>query len=603
MCGIIGYTGKKDASEILLDGLKQLEYRGYDSAGIAVFSNGGIALRKTKGKVEKLKEICLDAPIKGSMGIGHTRWATHGKANTVNSHPHINLSSTVAVVHNGIIENHHQLRNFLEDDGYRFVSETDTESIAHLIDYHMREGEEFLKAFLKTVNSLNGSFAIAAIYSGSKDKIFAARKGSPLVVAQGDNESFLSSDMHSLLPDAKTVYVLEDNEVSVLDGCNLSFFDFSGNKISKQPVDFVSSGYSTLENQHQSYMIKEIYEQPYVVEKILQKVNCAGSIQLENIKKEDVEYVEKIYIVGCGSAYHASVAGKIAIENLAGINTEAEIASQFCCTEPIINEKTLVVAVTQSGETADTVCAMRLAKEKGARVVAVTNTTYSTACSLADFTLYTDAGREISVASTKAYTAQLAMLFSFALFLAQCNPNADKSKIERFKKSFLSIPSILEKTLLLDRYMEKLSEKILEYNNIFYIGRGIDYVTAAEGALKMKEITYINCQAYPAGELKHGPIAVADENMLALAVSLSARLHLKTLSNIREITARKADAICFFCDGTDGDDKTFFLTETEELLCVFTGVIPLQLLAHYVAQKKGLEVDKPRNLAKSVTVE
>ncbi len=603
MCGIIGYTGKKDAAEILLEGLAQLEYRGYDSAGVAVFSKGGIALRKTEGKVERLKRICLEAPVKGNMGIGHTRWATHGTANTVNSHPHTNLSSTIAVVHNGIIENHHQLREFLEGVDYRFVSETDTEVIPHLLDYHIREDKDFFKAFLKTVNSLNGSFAISAIYAESGNKIFSARRGSPLVVAQGDGESFLSSDMNSLPSGAKNVYVLEDNEICVLDGGELGFFDFCGNEISKHPVEFVKNIFSAQENHHQSYMIKEIYEQPHVVRRILEKVNCDGSIKMENVEKADVEGVDKIYIVACGTAYHASMAGKLAIEYLAGINTEAEVASEFCCREPIINKKTLIIAVTQSGETADTLSAIRLAKEKDAKVVAITNTPYSTATVEADFALYTDAGREVSVASTKAYTAQLAMLFSFALFLAECKTDVDKSRIKNFKKSFMEIPSKLEKTLLLDKNIEKLSDEILEYNNIFYIGRGIDYVTAAEGALKMKEITYLNCQAYPAGELKHGPIAVADENTLTVAVSLSDRLHHKTLNNIREITARKADAICLFCDGTDEYNITILLPETEELLSPFTGVIPMQLLAYYVAQKKGYDVDKPRNLAKSVTVE
>ena len=604
MCGIIGYTGNMDADKVLLEGLSLLEYRGYDSAGIAVVDKGAVAIRKSAGKVEVLKEICSKNHITGKTGIGHTRWATHGAANTVNSHPHTNLSGTVAVVHNGIIENYAQLKEFLKNNGYRFVSDTDSEVIPHLIDYYLKQNEDFFASFLSAVKRLDGSFAVSAVYSGDGDKIISARRGSPLVVGVGEGGNFISSDVYSLLKKVNETYILGEDEIAVVTGKCVDFYNFDGEEITKEPSDVESDMDEDVSSPaHGHYMLREIHQQPDVLQKMFAGITAGEKIKISGITEKDVADIEKIYIVGCGTAYYAAMAGKKAIEYLTGLNVEADVSSEFKYRKPAINEKTLVIAVTQSGETADTLSAMRFATQNGATVGVITNTPQSTADAEADFTVYTLAGREISVASTKAYTAQLAALYMFALFLAE-SKGGDKEEIAEIKRGLDKIPEAVSQALLLDGEMKKIAETISLAEHIYYIGRGFDYVTACEGALKMKEISYIHAEAYPAGELKHGPIALIDKKTPVIAISTDRKLNSKTLSNVKEVCARGAVSVCLCGKGCDkAEGKVISLPETHWILSPFVAIIPLQLLSYYTALARGCDIDKPRNLAKSVTVE
>jgi len=601
MCGICGYTGSGQTADILLDSLEMLEYRGYDSAGIAVENSGAIAVRKNCGRVDALKTICMQNPVCGTTGIGHTRWATHGEANTLNSHPHTNLSGTIAVVHNGIIENHTELKSFLCDKGYRFVSNTDTEVIPHLVDYYYRECFDFLGAVRCAVSDLDGSFAIAVICSDCPGKIIAANHHSPLVVGIGENENYLSSDINALSVKTSKMYILDDGEIAVITAEGICVYDKSGNAVSKEVYYSDSKMHNTDSGAYGHYMLKEIYQQPHVLRQIIStnifpdKKTTFGKLRYDNIKD-----IEKIFIIGCGTAYHAACIGKYVIEKYAKIPVETDVASQFRYRNPLVNEKTLVIAITQSGETADTLAAMKLAKEKGSPVIAITNTPRSNAVRMADFTFLTCAGAEVSVASTKAYTAQLASLYIFALFLAEY---IAKEENDLLKNALLRLPKDITSVLALEAQIKDISALLVNCEHLYYIGRGQDAVTSDEGALKMKEITYIHAESYPAGELKHGPIAMIDNNSYVVAVSTDKNLHSKTASNISEVIARGAKVLCISPFDTPEAFITLKIPETYTDVSPFTAIVALQLLSYHTALLRGCDVDKPRNLAKSVTVE
>ncbi len=601
MCGITGYTGRRQAADIILGGLERLEYRGYDSAGMAVSQGNAIGIRKTCGRVNSLKGICNASPLEGTSGIGHTRWATHGAANTLNSHPHTNLSGTIAAVHNGIIENHEQLRHSLQEKGYRFVSETDTEVIPHLVDYYYRESYDFLGAVRCAAAELEGSFALGVICSDCPGKIMALSHRSPLIVGLGEGENYLSSDINALSGKTERMYILDEGEIAAVTAEGVSVYNDKGAPVKKEVYHARAAAESADTGAYPHYMLKEIYQQPHVLHQIIStNVSPDKPTTFADLDYEALTGVERIYIVGCGTAYHAALAGKYIIERYGNIPVEAEAASEFRYRRPTLDGSTLLIAITQSGETADTLAAMELAKEKGARIVAITNTPRSTATREADFTFLTAAGAEISVASTKAYTAQLAALYIFALFLAE--GRCEGSDLSALKEALLHLPKDITAALALEEEMKELAESLSEAEHLYYIGRGTDYVTAREGALKMKEITYIHAESYLAGELKHGPIALLDENSVVIALSTDEELHGKVASNISEVASRNARVLCFTPFSVKAD-RVIAVPRVHEAVAPFVAVIPLQLLAYHTALARGCDVDKPRNLAKSVTVE
>ncbi len=601
MCGICGYTGGSQAADILIEGLERLEYRGYDSAGIAVLNGGALAVRKMCGRVEVLKNICAQNSVCGTTGIGHTRWATHGEANTVNSHPHTNLSGTIAVVHNGIIENNVKLRSFLVEKGYRFVSQTDTEVIPHLIDYYYRECFDFLGAVRCAVSDLEGSYAISVICSDCPGKIIAVCHRSPLVIGLGDGENYLSSDINSFAGKTNKMYILDNGEIAVVTSEGVSIYDEKGIPVNKEIYHSNAHTCNYDIDVCDHYMLKEIYQQPHILRQIIStnvfadKKTCFGGLEYR-----DIENIEKIFIVGCGTAYHAACMGKYIIEKYAGIPVETDVASQFRYRNPIINEKTLVIAITQSGETADTLAAMELAKNSNSKVMSITNTPRSSATRLADFTFLTTAGPEVSVASTKAYTAQLATVYILSLFLSE---NIKKEENSVLKNALLRLPKDITSALALEDKIKDVAKSLVKCEHLYYIGRGKDSVTADEGALKMKEITYIHAESYPAGELKHGPIALIDEKSVVIAVSTDKELHSKMMSNISEVVARGAKVLCISPYEVPEASLTVKIPDVHTDLFPFTSVVVMQLLSYYTAVLRGCDVDKPRNLAKSVTVE
>lgn len=602
MCGITGYTGHRQAAEIILNGLKRLEYRGYDSAGLAVSRGNSIGVRKTVGRVDALEGIYRESPLDGTTGIGHTRWATHGEASTVNSHPHTNLLGTIAVVHNGIIENYEDIRLSLLGKGYRFVSETDTEVIPHLIDYYYSECYDFLGAVRCAVSDLEGSYAIGVICSDCPGKIIAVCHRSPLVVGVGKNENYISSDINALSDRTDKIYVLEDGEIAAITAEGVSVYNNAGVPVNKEVFHNEVTAESVDKGAYDHYMLKEIYQQPHVLRQIISTyISKDRSTHFADLDYCDIKDVKKLFIIGCGTAYHAAMLGKYIIEKYTGISVEVDVASEFRYRNPIIGNGSLLIAITQSGETADTLAAMELAKDNKCPVIAITNTPRSTATRIADYTFLTSAGAEISVASTKAYTAQLAALYIFAIFIAE--HKGENDKIESLKTALLRLPKDITAALSLESEIKEIAKSICKSQHLYYIGRGTDYVTAREGALKMKEITYIHAESYPAGELKHGPIALLDKDATVIAVSCDDELHLKTYANISEVAARGAEILCITPVDATVADRCIQLPKIHPSVSPFVAVIPLQLLAYHTAIMKDCDVDKPRNLAKSVTVE
>ena len=605
MCGIVGYIGKNGAKDILLDGLSKLEYRGYDSAGISVL-NKKITTVKAKGQLKNLVSKCEKVDLNGNVGIGHTRWATHGEPSDINSHPHLSMSGKISVVHNGIIENYEELKSNLIKDGVKFVSETDTEVLPHLIEKNYNG--DLLDAVIKTTKALKGSYALGIISEDEPDKIIAVRKDSPLIVGLGNGENFIASDIPAILKHTKEVYLLNDNEFVILKKDSVKLVDFDKNEIKRDiyKVDFDDTAAQKGGFDH--FMIKEIYEQPQAIKSTLNaRVAKGEKIVLDNIGADDLKDISRVFIVACGTAYHAGLVGKTAIERLSGIPVDVDIASEFRYRNPILDKNTLVMVISQSGETADTLAALRLAKEHGCKTFAITNVVGSSVSREADFVFYTHAGPEIAVASTKAYITQLIALYIFALYMAQDKNYVEKSVLENVKSELLTLPEKVKEALKTDDAAKKIADDIYKETDIFYLGRGLDYAVAMEGSLKLKEISYIHSEPYAGGELKHGPIALIEKGTVVIALNTNNELNGKMESNIKEVVTRGAYIVGIlpegFTDIGESYDKIIKIPDTIPLLAPVTAVVPLQLLSYYVAIKKGCNVDKPRNLAKSVTVE
>lgn len=607
MCGIVGYIGSKVAAPILINGLKKLEYRGYDSAGIAIFEDNNIKVVKSKGRLAILEEKANQEKPQGTIGIGHTRWATHGEPNDLNSHPHVSNSGKIAVVHNGIVENYMELKEFLQEKGYKFVSETDTEVFAHLIEYHYKGN--IVEAVINSINEVEGSYALGVICKECGDKFVAARKDSPLVVGLGDKENFIASDIPAILEYTRDVYILEDKEVVVLSSDGVKVYDNHGVERKKE-IFKVNWDVSSAEKAgYEHFMIKEIFEEPKVIKDTINPRIKDGKISLDNINltSEDLEKIEKIYIVACGTAYHAGVVGKYLIEKLARIPVEIDVASEFRYRDPIINDKNLVIIISQSGETLDTLFALREAKKKGARVLSIVNVVGSSIARESNDVLYTWAGPEIAVASTKAYNTQLSALYLIALDFAMKKGLIDEEYSKKIIEELRNIPKAIENILENREVIQKFASEHYNAKSIFFIGRGFDYALSMEGSLKLKEISYIHSEAYAGGELKHGTIALIEEGTLVICPMTQDSLMDKMISNIREVKARGATVLAIAKESNQqvakAADVVFSIPDIDSLVAPIAAVTPLQLFAYYMAIQKGCDVDKPRNLAKSVTVE
>ncbi len=598
MCGIIGYTGNKKATPILINGLKSLEYRGYDSSGIALNENGKISTVKSEGKLEKLIRKLTDNP--STVGIGHTRWATHGKPNETNAHPHLSQDGKFAVVHNGIIENASVIKNELIKKGYNFISETDTEVIPQLLSYHYNGN--MLEALRKTFLSFDGSFAAAIICKDIPETIYAARKQSPLIVGRGKNESMLASDIPALSEGTETYAFLEDGEFAKIEKNSVEFYDSDLNIINKNFEKYnVEENKNSKEN-FPHFMLKEIFEQPEKIKNLLKDTQQNFPQKKEMLCK--ISNAKKVFIVACGSAYHTAIAGKYAIEELCGITAEVEIASEFRYRKVPLDSQSVVIVISQSGETADTVAALRLAKSKGAFVIGIVNVLPSTISKESDFVIPTNAGREIAVATTKGYTTQLASLYTLALDIAEEKETLAENELSILRNELLFIPEKISEILRNIQPIESLSKNYVNKNNIFFIGRNTDYAAACEGALKLKEISYINCLSLPAGELKHGTIALIEKDSPVIALCSNKKLFKKTMSNIEEVVSRGAEILLVSNDNlTDNKFRKITIPDCEDIFSPLLEVIPLQLLSYFIAKEKGCNIDMPKNLAKSVTVE
>ena len=614
MCGIVGYIGNQKAKEILINGLKSLEYRGYDSAGIATIENNKIDMVKEKGRVANLEASPEIGKLTGTIGIAHTRWATHGKPSKENSHPHMDNSNTFAVVHNGIIENYADLRKFLTDNGYSFISQTDTEVVPNLVHYYSSNDKsentlnKFLTAVRKAVSDLKGSYALEIISSLFPDVIIVVRKDSPLVIGKGNGENFIASDIPAVLRYTKDFYLLDDNEFAVIYKDKINFYDSSLEPHNKEIKNIEWDAASAEKDGYEDYMLKEINEQPTAIRETIGSRFRLGepcSFDDIDITKSYLESLNKIFIVACGTAMHAGLVGKAIIEKLCRIPTEVDIASEFRYRDPIIDEKTLCIFVSQSGETADTLAALRLSKSKGAKTLAVSNVIGSTITREADFTIYTHAGPEIAVASTKAYTSQVCLLAILGIYFAELLGSYSKDKLEELKSDILDLPSKIEAVLDNTEKIKEFADKVYTQKDMFFLGRGTDYDVALEGSLKLKEISYIHSEAYAAGELKHGPIALIENGVTVIGIITNEKLVEKTISNLQEVITRGAKTFIVTNQVLPNNNFSFCLNipSTDELISPILSVIPLQLLSYYISKNKGLDVDKPRNLAKSVTVE
>ena len=616
MCGIVGYLGNKRVVPVILDGLKRLEYRGYDSAGIAVINNGHLEMRRTSGKLRNLEEAIRLNPIDGSYGIGHTRWATHGRPTEENAHPHRDCTGNIVVVHNGIIENYLPIKNQLIAEGHKFVTETDTEVIAHLIEKHSNGSLE--SAVLKTVQEIKGLFALAIISTKDPDKIVAVRSGPPAIVGLGTDEFFVASDVPAVLPHTRDIIFLADGDIAVVTRHGVSFTDFKGSPVTHEIQHITWDPIMAEKGGFKHFMLKEIYEQPRAVrDTMLGRYSLdTGKVFIDQmtISEEEFRQFSNIRIVACGTSWHAALAGKFMLERLARIPVEVDYGSEFRYRNPIILPHTLTIVITQSGETADTIAAQREARQRGSKSLAICNVVGSMIARESDGTIYTHAGPEIGVASTKAFTAQLTALYLFSIYLAQARGQIGDALSTSLVQQLTELPSKIERILQQDEAIEELSRHFFRSTDFLFLGRGIHYPIALEGALKLKEISYIHAEGYPAGEMKHGPNALIDENLPVVILAPadwgdpeSLILREKTMSNVKEVKARDGIVIAL---GNEGDhelaesvDHFIELPPTNGLLSSILEVVPLQLLAYHIAIRRGCDVDQPRNLAKSVTVE
>ena len=607
MCGVVGYVGERDCTDVLIDALSKLEYRGYDSAGIAVFEKNAIAVEKSKGRlsdlVEKMKKE--DSRPHGHCGIGHTRWATHGEPSDINSHPHGN--KRVTIVHNGIIENYKQIKDFLIDQGYRLESETDTETVAKLLDYYY-DGNPF-ETIVKVISEIEGSYALGIMFRDFPDRIFAARKDSPLIVGVGEGENFIASDVPAILKYTRNYYLLEQDEIAVIKKDNVKIYDTHKVKLEKELQTATWDIDAAEKGGFEHFMLKEIYEQPNAIKMTVAPRISDGMPTLEEcgITYEQLKNFRQIFIVACGTAMHAGMVGKYVIESIARIPVIVDIASEFRYRNPIITPDDLVILISQSGETADTKAALHLAKDMGAKTLSVVNVKGSSIARESDMVIYTHAGPEISVASTKAYSVQLAVMYLLAFELAYANEKISKEECEKLTKELQEIPEHIVKILEDKENCQYIASKIMNADSLLYIGRGLDYALSMEGSLKLKEISYIHSEAYAAGELKHGTISLITDKMPVIAVATQKNLFDKTVSNIKEVKARGAKVVIVCREDANIEEGVanyrVSLPNVNDLLMPMLTAVPLQLIAYYTSVLKGCDVDKPRNLAKSVTVE
>lgn len=608
MCGIVGYVGRKKASDFLIEGLSKLEYRGYDSAGIAVINNGNVEIRKHKGRLSNLVDELKSNSADGTIGIGHTRWATHGEPSDVNSHPHQTSKGDITVVHNGIIENYNELTKWLKSEGYEFKSATDTEVIPNLIHYYY-DGNLF-EAVVKATEKLEGSYALGVVCGQEPDKIVAVRKDSPLIVGIGENESFIASDIPAVLNYTRDIYLLEDNEFVVLTNDKVEVFEANGERINKEIYKVTWNEDSAEKGGYDSFMLKEIHEQPKAMRDTMSgKVSLNEKVNLGDFKltADELENIDRIYIIACGTAYNAGLIGKVAIEDLARIPVEVAIASEFRYRNPIVTNKTLIVTLSQSGETADTLAVLRDAKKIGAKTLAITNVVGSSISREADSVIYTMAGPEIAVASTKAYTTQAVIMNLLGMYLADLKGLLNPEEEAEIKNSLLELPNKIEEVLEKKEQIYEIAKLVANERDLFYLGRDVDYALAIEGALKIKEIAYIHSEAYAGGELKHGTIALIEPGTKIIALLTQTNLMDKMISNIREVKSRGAEIIGVAYENQDLDlsifDEVIRIPQISKRIAPVLGAVVLQLLAYYVAAERGCDIDKPRNLAKSVTVE
>ncbi len=609
MCGIVGYIGQKPAAPLLLDGLQKLEYRGYDSAGIALMKNGTITVNKSNGRLSVLSEI-IDGGrgLSQTVGIGHTRWATHGKPSDVNAHPHTSEDGRFAVVHNGIIENYQQIKSTLMADGVKFVSETDTEVVAHLLSKHYNGN--LLATISRVVNELHGSFALGILCADEPDVMYAACQSSPLIIGLAEDGHLIASDIPAVLSHTRRIVQMTDGDIARLTRDSVTFYDRAGRQIDKPTVTIDWDVDAAEKGGYDHFMLKEIMEQPRVLEStISSRVDPAGNIVLDDVRLSSalIKAMERIYIVACGSAYHAGVVGKYFIEKLVRVPVEVDVASEFRYRDPLVNDRTLVVIISQSGETADTLAALREAKKRGARVVSIVNVVGSTIARESDDVLYTRAGPEIAVATTKGYTTQVSMLYLLGIYLAQHREVISQNDLRGYLDELSSLPDIASRCLQNVEAIRRVAKRLTKLEHAYFIGRNTDYAVALEASLKLKEISYIHSETYAAGELKHGTISLIEDGTCVVALACNDELSEKTLSNIKEVKARGA-FVLVLTDHTHADlfrdvDEVMTIPCDNMRLSAIPQVIPMQLLAYYIALYRGCDIDKPRNLAKSVTVE
>ena len=611
MCGIVGYIGKRQAAPILLDGLSKLEYRGYDSAGMAVYDGNKINIKKATGRLKVLSELTHGGEtMKGTLGIGHTRWATHGEPSDTNAHPHFNKERTIAVVHNGIIENYLKLKKLLQDRGYEFCSDTDTEVIAHLLDYYYKKyGNDPLVAVTKVIHRVEGSYALGIIFSDYPDVVYSVRKDSPLIVGKSEEGNLIASDVPAVLKYTRDVYFIENEEIAKLSEDDIEFFNVDGDPIQKESKHIDWDINAAEKNGYEHFMLKEIYEQPKAVRDTITPRIKDVKIVIEELGMTDDEIrnIKKIHIVACGSAYHTGVTSKYIFEGLSRIPVETDLASEFRYRNPILEDGALVVIISQSGETADSLAALRLAKERGVKTLGIVNVVGSSIAREADKVMYTWAGPEIAVATTKAYSCQLVAQYLLALKFAHVRGCINDAELAEYLHEMEMLPNQIEGLLENKGRIQKFANRYVAAKDVFFIGRGIDYAISLEGSLKLKEISYIHSEAYAAGELKHGTISLIEDGTLVTAVVTQEELYKKTVSNIVEVKTRGAYVLAVTnednIDIEKNADSVIYIPKTNKYFTNSLAIIPLQLFGYYVSVGKGLDVDKPRNLAKSVTVE
>ncbi|HDK27766.1 MAG TPA: glutamine--fructose-6-phosphate transaminase (isomerizing) [Candidatus Atribacteria bacterium] len=609
MCGIIGYIGPKEAVPILLNGLKKLEYRGYDSAGITVLKDNKISIKKCKGKIAKLEKLLDKGVPRGNIGLGHTRWATHGKPNNRNAHPHNGCNSEIAVVHNGIIENYASLRERLISEGHKFTSETDTEVLPHLIESNYKS--DLTSAVKESLEEIEGSYAIGVISSREPGKIIASRYSSPLIIGVGEGEMFLASDIPALLGYTNRVIFLEEKEIATITKDKVEIIDFKGKIRQKEIVNIEWDEEMTEKSGYKHFMLKEIFQETMVVRNNLEgRINLStNEPELKNLflTLDKIKEIKRIFILACGSSYYTALVGKYVFEELTAIPVEVDYGSEFRYRKVLLSDKDLTVVISQSGETADTIAALRACKELGSHVLALTNARGSTISREADSVMYINAGPEIGVATTKAFIGQLMCLYVLSLYFAKVRGTLNSLEIKKIFSELIKIPQLVEVILFKDPEITKLSEEFYKFHNFLYLGRGINYPIALEGALKLKEISYIHAEGYPAGEMKHGPIALLDKDFPVVVIVPRDMVYTKVVNNIKEVKARDALVLAI---ATEGDqeiknivDRVFYIPKTIDILYPILTIIPLQLFAYHIADRLGCDIDKPRNLAKSVTVE